>query len=208
MLIYHEQMKEMSTKKVLLFLARGFEDLEAAAIIDLCGWTYYREHLQKVDVTVTGFHRDVTGRFGLTINTDVLIDDINFKEYDALAIPGGFHSNGFDEAYDDKVLNLAAAIHDNGGIIATMCVGILPVAKAGLLAGKKATTYPFSSNHDNPRYLREHGCRYTGKSIENDGRIISCAGPCQSLQVVMILLEMLLGAVEIKKIKELTLFEK
>jgi 4-methyl-5(b-hydroxyethyl)-thiazole monophosphate biosynthesis len=197
----------MKSKKVLLFLAQGFEDLEAATIIDICGWTYYRRHLQKVDVSVTGFHKVVTGRFGLKIKPDVFIDDIDPQEYDALAIPGGFHSHGFDEAYDVKVLNLAKSIYNSGGIIATMCVGILPVAKAGLLNGKKATTYPLSKNHDNPRYLREYGCQYSGKSIEVDDRIISCAGPAQSLHVVMIMLEMLLGSEEIKKIKEFTIFE-
>jgi 4-methyl-5(b-hydroxyethyl)-thiazole monophosphate biosynthesis len=198
----------MKSKKVLLFLAQGFEDLEAAAIIDICGWTYYRRHLQKVDISVTGFHKEVTGRFGLKIKPDVLIDDIDPQEYDALAIPGGFHSHGFDEAYDAKVLNLAKSIYNSGGIIATMCVGILPVAKAGLLRGKKATTYPLSKNHDNPRYLREHGGQYSGRSIEIDDRIISCAGPSQSLHVVMIMLEMLLGSEEIKKIKEFTVFEE
>ena len=195
-------------KKILLFLAQGFEDLEAASIIDICGWTYYREHLQKADVLKTGLHKEVTGRFGLKIKTDIHIDDVNLKEYDALAIPGGFHSHGFDEAYDVKVLNLAKSIYNNGGIIATMCVGILPMAKAGLLKGKSATTYPFSKHHDNPQYLREHGCRYTAKLIEIDDRIISCAGPSQSLQVVMIMLEMLFGAEEMRKIKEFTVFEE
>jgi 4-methyl-5(b-hydroxyethyl)-thiazole monophosphate biosynthesis len=198
----------MKSKKVLLFLAQGFEDLEAATIIDICGWTYYRRHLQKVDVYVTGFHKEVTGRFGLKIKPDVLIDDIDAQEYDALAIPGGFHSHGFDEAYDAKVLNLAKSVYNSGGIIATMCVGILPVAKAGLLKGKRATTYPLSKNHDNPRYLRKHGGQYSGKSIEIDDRIISCAGPAQSLHVVMIMLEMLLGSEEIKKIKGFTIFEE
>ena len=195
-------------KKILLFLAKGFEDLEAASIIDICGWTYYREHLQKADVLKTGLHKEVTGRFGLKISADVHIDDVNPKEYDALAIPGGFHSHGFDEAYDEKVLNLAKSIYNNGGIIATMCVGVLPVAKAGLLKGKSATTYPFSKHHDHPQYLREHGCRYTGKLIEIDDRIISCAGPSQSLHVVMIMLEMLFGAEEMRKIKEFTVFEE
>ena len=201
------QQGQMNSKKVLLFLAQGFEDLEAVSIIDICGWTHYREHLQKVDVTVTGFHKKVAGRFGLKINTNLLIDDVNPQEYDALAIPGGFHSYGFDEAYDDNVLNLIKSVHSNGGVIATMCVGILPVAKAGILSGRTATTYPFSKNHDNPGYLREYGCKYSGRSIEIDDHIISCAGPAQSLQIALIMLEMLLGPEEIKQIKKFTLFE-
>ena len=64
-----------------------------------------------------------------------------------------------------------------------------------------------SKNHDNPRYLRGHGGHYSGKSIEIDDRIISCAGPAQSLHVVMTMLEMLLGSEEIKKIKEFTIFD-
>ncbi len=35
----------LGTPKVLLFLAEGFEDLEAAAILDVCGWTEYRDHI-------------------------------------------------------------------------------------------------------------------------------------------------------------------
>lgn len=198
----------MDTKKIVLFLAQGFEDLEAVAVIDICGWTYYREHLQKVDVYVAGFHRVVKGRFGTRINTDVLIDDIIPEEYEAMAIPGGFHGYGFDEAYDAKVLHLAKSIYNSGGILATMCVGILPIAKAGLLQGKKATTYPFSKNHDNPRFLVEHGCKYSGKSLEVHDRIISCAGPFQSTRVVMIMLEMLLGSKEALKIKQATIFQE
>ncbi len=198
----------MKNKKVLLLLARGFEDLEAASIIDCCGWTYYREHLQKVDVTVAGFLEKIPGRFGLEIRSDVLIDDVDPLEYGALAIPGGFHSYGFEEAYDVKVLDLITSVHSNGGIIATMCVGILPVAKAGLLAGRTATTYPLSRNHDNPGYLQEHGCNYSGSSVEVDDRIISCAGPSQSLHVSMIMLEMLLGTEETDKIKKFMFFDK
>lgn len=37
--------------KILLFLAQGFEDLEAITILDVFGWTQYREHLHKVSVT-------------------------------------------------------------------------------------------------------------------------------------------------------------
>ena len=98
---------------------------------------------------------------------------------------------------------LAKTIHSKGGIIAAMCVGVLPVAKAGLLNGKRATTYPFSKNHDNPLYLKNHGCRYTGNPIEEDNRIISCAGPAQSIEVVLLMLEKILEPENVIKIKKL-----
>ena len=40
---------------VLLILGRGFEDLEAVTMLDVCGWTQYRAHLPDVRVRVTGF---------------------------------------------------------------------------------------------------------------------------------------------------------
>ncbi len=130
------------TSKILLFLTQGFEDLEAVATLDVFGWTQYREHLRKVSVTTAGFHKAVKSRFGITISPDLLYPEINPRDYQALVLPGGFHSHGFDEAYDARIHELARKIHGNGGYIATMCVGILPVADSGLLKGKKATTYP------------------------------------------------------------------
>jgi 4-methyl-5(b-hydroxyethyl)-thiazole monophosphate biosynthesis len=179
------------TVKVLLFLAQGFEDLEAVAILDVFTWTHYREHIRKATVTTAGFHEIVTSHCGLSIRPSLLFSEVNPKDYQALVLPGGFHSQGFDEAYNSKIHQLAREIHQNGGYIATMCVGILPIADAGLLKGKKATTYPYSRNHDNVRRLKECGAIVTNKHVVIDDRIISCDGPGSSLNVAFLLMECL-----------------
>jgi len=193
----------MTEKKVLLFLGEGFEDLEAVSILSVCGWTEYRSHLEKVSVVTTGLHREVRGRFGLRIAVDFLIDEIDPRDYAALAVPGGFHSHGFNEAYCQPLRELAKAIHRQGGMIATMCVGVLPVAEAGLLEGGEATSYAFSRNHDNLGRLRELGCNPTSGPIVVSNRIISCSGPAQSIDVAMLLLENLVG---IDKAREVARF--
>ena len=99
------------TYKILLFLTQGFEDLEAVATLDVFGWTRYREHLRKVSVTTAGFHEAVKSRFGITIAPDLLYPEINPRDYQALVLPGGFHSHGFDEAYDARIHELARSIH-------------------------------------------------------------------------------------------------
>ncbi len=181
------------TVEILLFLAQGFEDLEAVSILDVFGWTQYREHLRKVSVTTAGFHPVVKSRFGLTINPDLSYSEINPKDYHALVLPGGFHSHGFDEAYDQRIHRLAREIHQNGGFIATMCVGILPIADAGLLQGKKATTYPHSRYHDNIGRLKAGGANAVNGHVVIDNRIISCDGPGSALEVAFLLMECLLG---------------
>jgi len=179
--------------KVLLFLAEGFEDLEAVSVLDVMGWTEYREWVPTVEVVTTGFRPEIKSRFGLKISPDISFDKIQPSDYDALAIPGGFHSHGFDEAYDDRLRQLALDIHQQDGWIATFCVGILPVAEAGLLKNKQAVTYPYSRNHDNPERLQELGAIVSDKNIVSDNRIISCKGPGTSLQVSFQLLEALIG---------------
>jgi protein deglycase len=179
--------------KVLLFLAEGFEDLEAVSVLDVCGWTQYREHIPRVRVVTTGIRPEVKGRFGLQIRPDVLLRDVRPGEYAALAIPGGFFSAGYGEAHDPLLYEIARSIRGAGGTIATMCVGILPVAEAGLLRGKAATTYFLSRHHDHAERLRASGCTPARGPIEVCDRIISCSGPAQSVEVALLLLESLIG---------------
>lgn len=187
-------MATRANPKVLLFLAQGFEDLEAATVLDSCGWTEYRDHIRTVRVTTTGFHDEIRGRYGLVINPEVAFSEVNPSGYSALALPGGIHSHGFDEAYDERLFHLSRTIHAQGGILATFCVGILPVAEAGILKGKRATTYPHSLKHDNLRRLRELGAIVVNDPIVEDDRIISCQGPAQALDVSLRLLDHLIGA--------------
>lgn len=189
--------------KILLFLAEGFEDLEAVSILDVMGWTEYREWVPTIEVVKTGFHPTIKGRFGLETKPDIPIEQVRPGDYAALAVPGGFHSHGFNEAYDDRLRKLATGIHRAGGWIATFCVGVLPVAEAGLLKGRRAVSYPFSRNHDNLARLEELGATVATDQVVIDDRIISCAGPASSLEVAWRLLEGLIGKVHCDEVKRL-----
>ena len=186
---------------ILLFLAQGFEDLEAIAILDVFGWTQYREDIPKASVTTSGFHGVVKGRFGTEIKPDLLFSEINSKQHNALVLPGGFHSHGYDEAYDPRIHRIAQEIHANGGYIATMCVGILPIADAGLLEGKEATTYPHSRSHDNLGRLKAGKAKVVDGPVVIDDRIISSSGPGSSLDVAFLLMDHLLGPETSRKVR-------
>ncbi|MDP6053736.1 MAG: DJ-1/PfpI family protein [Candidatus Latescibacteria bacterium] len=191
---------------VLMFLGSGFEDLEAVTIIDVCGWTAYRDHVPDVKITITAFHPEIRGRFGVTIKRDIPFEKIVASDYAAFVLPGGFGSHGYDEVHDCRIYDLMRAIHAQDGMLATMCIGILPVAEAGLLKGIRATTYPHS-HHDNAAQLREYGAVTLDEPVVIDSRIISCRGPAQAIDVALLLLEDLLGTEASAEVRHYTIAE-
>ena len=192
---------DLMAKRVLVFVPEGFVDSEAACMFDVLGWTRYRPTVATVAVETVGMRREVHGAFGMRLSTDWLIDDVDPLRFDAFALIGGFHNLGFDEAYDVRVGNLARGFHERGCPIATMCVGVLPVADAGLLEGGRATTYALSSRHDNRGRLREHGCEVVDDSVVEWDGILSCAGPAYGEQVAYRFLEMLVGPDAVSEVR-------
>ncbi len=194
-------------KKVLLFAPQGFEDIELAAFTDILGWTRVLKEVTPVDLVITAFKKNIGSKHNLTIKAHQMIKEINPDDYQALIIPGGFNDAGYTEVYNKKVLDLIRNIYENGGIIATMCVGSLPVARTGILKGKKATTYSSSKRHDNLQILRDCGAIPVKGRIVVTDRIITNRGPDTAIEVAFKLLEMLNGKKDMKKIKKAMMFE-
>jgi 4-methyl-5(b-hydroxyethyl)-thiazole monophosphate biosynthesis len=194
-------------KKVLLYAPQGFEDIELAAFTDIFGWTRVLKEVTSVDLVITAFKKNVCSKHNLTIKAHKLIKEINPGEYQALIIPGGFNDAGYMEVYNKKVLELIKTIHKKGGIIATMCVGSLAVARTGILRGKKATTYSASKRHDNLKILQDYGAIPVKDRIVVTDRIITNRGPDTAIEVAFKLLEMLNGKKDMKKIKKAMMFE-
>lgn len=81
-------------KKVLLFLARGFEAYEASAFTDVFGWS--REcGIKSVNLVSTGLHPVLKCYWNLIVQPEIPFEDINIVDYDVLAIPGGAEDAGF-----------------------------------------------------------------------------------------------------------------
>jgi len=194
-------------KKVLLFAPQGFEDIELAAFTDILGWTRVLKEVSPIDLIITAFKKNITSKHNLTIKAHQLIKEINPDDYQALIIPGGFNDAGYTEVYSKKVLDLIKKIYKNGGIIATMCVGSLAVARTGILKGKKATTYSESKRHDNLAILRDFGAIPVKDRIVVTDRIITNRGPDTAIEVAFKLLEILNGKKDAKKIKKSMMFE-
>ncbi len=80
--------------KVLLFLAKGFETMEASVFTDIFGWAS-TSYGHDVEVVTGGVKETVVSEFGVPVKVDVLLKDVNTDKYDALAVPGCFEEFGF-----------------------------------------------------------------------------------------------------------------
>lgn len=175
---------------VLLFCPKGFETMEFAPFVDVLGWAKDEMNVPVI-VTTGGFTGTVTSTFGVRIRVDRLIDEIRAEDYDALAIPGGFEEYGYyEEAYDERLLQLIRDFDRLGKPIASVCVAALPIAKSGVLTGRSATTYHLGDGK-RQRMLAEFGAVVLNEPIVVDRNIITSYCPETAPGVAFELLEML-----------------
>lgn len=177
-------------KKVLLFLAKGFETYEASVFIDVIGWNLI-EGDGSTRLFTCGLAREVTSTFNVIVRPDFLIDNIDVDDYDALSIPGGFETFGFyEDAYNERFLDLIREFHKKQKIIASICVGALPIGKSGILKGRKATTYNMGDGM-RQKQLMESGAEVLNQPIVVDDCIITSWNPSTAMEVAFKLLELL-----------------
>lgn len=162
--------------KTLLFCAKGFETMEFSVFIDVLGWAR-NDYGYDVTVDTFGFTKQVYSTFGVPIIVDKTIEEICAEDYDALAIPGGFEEFGFyEEAYDERFLNLIRDFDAQGKPIAAICVGALPLGKSGILKNKRATTYHLKDGY-RQRQLAEFGVEIVNEPVVVDKNIITSYCP-------------------------------
>lgn len=187
--------------KLLVFLAKGFETMEFSVFIDVMGWAK-TDFGCDIDVVTCGLSKTVVSAFNVPVLVDKTIDEISVDEYDSLAIPGGFEDFGFyEEAYNEKLLELIRLFDSQKKWIATVCVGALPVGKSGVLKGRKATTYHLSGAHKQ-KVLRNFGATVVNEPIVVDANVITSYCPQTAHGVALLLLEKLTSYREMSLVKE------
>lgn len=187
--------------RLLVFLAKGFETIEFSAFIDVMGWAK-TDFDCDIETVICGLNSKVVGSFNVSVLVDKTIEEVSADDYDALAIPGGFEEFGFyEEAYNEKLLDLIRQFNSQKKWIATVCVGALPVGKSGVLTGRRAVTYHLRGAHKQ-KVLQEFGVTIVNEPIVVDDNIITSYCPQTSYGVALLLLEKLTSFREMTLVKE------
>lgn len=151
---------------VYLFLAEGFEEVEAITPVDILR----RAGVDVATVAVLdSLDKTVTGAHGIKVLADLSLTDINYDDIDAIILPGGMPGTRNLDASEDVRQALKYSF-DNDRLICAICAAPSVLGHLGFLKGKKATCFP--------GFEKElHAAVFTGAEVEVDGKIITADGP-------------------------------
>lgn len=176
-------------KKVYLFLADGFQETEAIAVVTICR----RTTIDLKMVSVTG-DMMVKSSEGVMVVADVLFEDCDFSDADMLVMPGGIP--GATTLRDCDKLDVVIRKHyEAKKPLAAICAAPIVYGSKGLLKGVRATCYPGNEGE-------LIGAICTGNAVEVDGQFITSKGPGTTLQFGYAIIEYLFGSEVTAQVKQ------
>lgn len=160
--------------KNFLFLADGFEEIEALSTVDILRRAGMEVHTVSIkhDHTVTGAH-------GVTVTADLTFKEADFSGADWLILPGGMP--GASNLHDFSALNDLLKVHSGKGRIAAICAApAVVLAPLGLLDGRDATCYPGFDDA-----LKAGGAHHKDARVVVDGNIVTANGPSSATKFAL-----------------------
>lgn len=148
-----------------VFLADGFEEIEALAPVDVMR----RAGLAVTTVSVTN-NQIVISAHGIPVVADAMFDELNYTDASLLFLPGGLPGATNLEAHAGLCQLLTAKATQEDVVISAICAAPLVLGGLGLLNGKRATCYPGFED-------TMQGAEYTAEKVTVDGNIFTACGP-------------------------------
>lgn len=166
---------------VLVPLAEGFEELEAVTVIDLL-------RRAQIDVSVAGLASGpVKGSRGTVIVPDLSLDAALGREYDMVVLPGG-QPGATHLEQDERIMALLRKMATEQRYTAAICAAPKVLAAAGILNGKRATSYPDAIDADQYPQVT-----LAAQSYVTDGQVVTSKGPGTAMDFALELIRLLVG---------------
>lgn len=167
-------------KKACIFLAPGFEEVEALTPIDLL-----RRAGVQVTIVSVQKERQVTGSHQITVEADALFEEMDFADQDLFILPGGQPGTNNLKACG-KLRDLLNDSCKKGKLLAAICAAPTVFGDMGLLKGKNATCYPGCEDGLT-------GARHQTDPVVVDRNLITSRGVGTAIPFALSLIEQLFG---------------
>lgn len=170
--------------RVLVPLAQGCEELEAVTITDILT-------RGGIEVVTAGLDdKPVKASRGMTLLPNVSLDQVLNDSFDMIVLPGG--QPGADNLNSDsRIHELLKRMAAEGKYTAAICAAPKVLADAGLLDGRKATSFPgVLDKMDLPRVDVQL------ERLVIDDKVMTSRGPGTAMDFALALVEKLAGKVK------------
>jgi len=170
---------DKKVNKVLVYLAPGFEEIEAVTIIDLL-------RRADIEVMVVGLiEKSVTGSHGITILSDITIEQVDPGDYDYLVLPGGQPGTN-NLKKNKKVIESIKSFMQDNKLIGAICAAPIVLLEAGILKNKRITSYPSEKTVFTSAVYEE-------SSVVKDDNIITSRGVATAIDFALDLIREIKG---------------
>lgn len=167
-------------KKTAIFLADGYEEIEALAVVDI-----FRRAGVETDMVSVSEKLLTNGSHKIQVMADKLLSDICFDDYDMLILPGGLKGMQNLEACDELMQQIDA-FYENDRLIAAICASPGIFGRRGILMGRKATVFPGLEGE-----LK--GAEVIDAGAVRSGHVITGRSMGSAVEFALLLVETLLG---------------
>lgn len=148
---------------IYLFLAEGFEEIEALTPVD---------YLRRAGIAVTTVGvgaKQISGAHAIPVVADITTDELSDgADFDGIVLPGGMPGT-LNLEKDGKVMHFVHRAFNENKLLCAICAAPSVLGHAQMLGGKKATCYPGFEDD-------LCGAVCTGAPVETDGNIITARG--------------------------------
>ena len=166
-------------KKVIVFLADGFEDCEAIATVDL---------LRRAGIEVTTAsimeNRKVRSAHNIIVMADIMAQDADFEAADMIILPGG--GEGTENLKKSDLVAQQCKAFAGSKTVGAICAAPTVLGGLGILKDRKATCYPGCE----PQLT---GAQTVNSKVVVDGNIITGQAPGAAYEFALEIIKQLAG---------------
>ncbi len=176
------------TKRVLVPISTGFEEIEALTVVDIL-------RRAEADVVLAGLGEEspIVGRSNISVIPDMSLDTaLESGPFDIIVLPGGI-PNAFTLRDDTRVINALKEQLARGGRVAAICASPVSLAEAGVLEGQEHTSHPT---------VREQlpGAGYCEERVVVSGRVMTSRAAGTAMEFAFAIVQELFGPGKLQEV--------
>ena len=182
-------------KNICIFMANGFEEIEALTVVDICR----RADIKIITVSIAG-RRQLLGAHAIAIHADEVYDNVDFSQMDGIVLPGGMPGTLNLQAHTG-LRELLLAYGKAEKYVAAICAAPSILGELGMLDGKRACCYPsFEEKLTGAEVVREQ--------VVLDQNVITSRGMGTAIPFALKLVEVLCGMERAEEVRKSIIYNE